>query len=570
MANAGAAAHATGAAFTGPKRAQAEALRTFRPGSPDEERPMARPGRFGAVACLCALALCACGGGGGGGGRTPVSNIAPVFTSATSATVPENTGGAFYTATASDADGNALTFSLAGGVDRDRFRITSGGALAFVSPPDFELPTDSNRDNVYQVDLAVSDGRASATLSLAVAVTDVAEVSAFRVRRVAAGLNQPAFLAPVPGGTGRVFVTELGGRVLVLTPATGAIAATPFLDLTGQLSTDGERGLLGFATAPDFIASGTFYVFVTVLDGTIEVRRYRTFAGDREHADPATADAILRVAHPRSNHNGGWIGFGPDNLLYIAIGDGGGSGDPDNNGQNPGTLLGKILRIDPARDDFPTDPARDYGIPAANPFASGGGAPEVLAYGLRNPFRNSFDPATGNLWIGDVGQSAVEELDLLRPGDAGANFGWPILEGTQPFRGGATAGLTPPIAEYLHGTGTRQGNTVIGGYVYRGAVQQLQGQYVFADFITPNVWTIPIARAAVGTTLPSSEFTVRNADFAPNAGSFTNIASFGVDEANNLYLIDLDGEIFAIEPMPAASPAALERTVRRFREPWGR
>lgn len=528
---------------------------------------MVRSGRSRAVAvCLCTLALCACGGGGGGGGRMPSSNRPPVFTSAASVTVPENTAGAFYTATASDADGNALTFSLAGGVDRDRFRITTGGALSFASPPDFELPADNNRDNVYQVDLAVSDGRASATRSLSVAVTDVAEAPAFRVRRIAAGFNQPAFLAPVPDGTGRVFVTELGGRILVLTAATGAVAATPFLDLSGQLSTDGERGLLGFATAPDFISSGTFYVFVTAPDGTIEVRRYRTFAGDRERADPSTGDAILRVAHPRSNHNGGWIGFGPDNFLHIAIGDGGGSGDPDNNGQNPNTLLGKILRIDPARDDFPADPARDYGIPAANPFAGGGGAPEVLAYGLRNPFRNSFDPATGNLWIGDVGQNAVEEVDLLRPGDAGANFGWPILEGTQPFRGGSTAGLTPPVAEYLHGTGPRQGNTVIGGYVYRGAVQTLRGLYVFADFITPNVWTIPIPRLAPGTTLPSSEFTVRNADFAPNAGSFTNIASFGVDEADNLYLIDLDGEIFAIEPMPVAVPAAGERMLRRFRE----
>ncbi|GAB3088960.1 hypothetical protein GCM10027159_00890 [Lysobacter terrae] len=487
-----------------------------------------------------------------------------MFTSASAATVPENSAGAFYTATATDPDGNALTFSIAGGVDRDQFRITAAGLLSFASPPDFEQPADSNRDNVYQVDLSVSDGRASVTLALAVAVTDVTESSVYHVRRVVAGLNQPAFLAPVPDGSGRVFVTELAGRILILTPSTGAVAVTPFLDLSGQLSTDGERGLLGFATAPDFGSSGTFYVFVTIPGGTIEVRRYRTFAGDRNRADPATGDAILRVAHPRNNHNGGWIAFGPDNLLYIAIGDGGGGGDPDNNGQNTNTLLGKILRVDPSRDDFPTDAARDYGIPSANPFVSGGGAPEVFAYGLRNPFRNSFDPATGNLWIGDVGQDAVEEIDLLRPGDGGANFGWPILEGTAVFRGGSTAGLTPPVAEYLHGIGTRQGDTVIGGYVYRGGIQQLRGLYLFADFINPNVWSIPVSQVALGTTLPASQFTVRNADFVPNVGAFTNIASFGVDEAGNVYLLDLDGEIFVIEPLPMPVPMATARALERI------
>lgn len=523
----------------------------------------------GCAAVLLVLALGGCGGGRGGGrGQTspapPAQNRPPVFTSIATATVRENTAGVFYTASATDPDGNALTFSLAGGVDRDRFRITTSGALSFAAPPDFESPADNNRDNVYQVILAVTDGQVTVAQGVSVAVTDVAEVP-FRVRRVVAGLNEPAFLAPVPDGSGRVFVTELNGRILVLSPATGAVAATPFLDLTGQLSTDDERGLLGFATAPDFRTSGTFYVFVTIPDGTIEVRRYRTFSNNRERADPTTGDAILRVPHPRSNHNGGWIGFDAAGLLHIAIGDGGGSGDPDNNGQNRSTLLGKILRIDPGRDDFPGDAARDYGIPSDNPFAGGGGAPEVLAYGLRNPFRNSFDPATGNLWIADVGQNAVEEVDLLRPQDVGANFGWPILEGTRPFRGGSTIGLTPPIAEYFHGTGTRQGDTVIGGYVYRGPIEQLQGLYVFADFITPNVWTIAVARVVQGTTLPSAEFTVRNVDFAPNVGRFDNIASFGVDERGNLYLIDLDGEIFVIEPVPAVAATRTERWWRDLR-----
>lgn len=472
------------------------------------------------------------------------SNRAPAFTSAATASVAENTAGTFYVAAATDPDGDTLTFSLVGGADQALFRVTAAGALSFAAPPDFEAPADANRDNVYRVDVAVSDGKLSTTLALAVTVTDVAESTAFRVRRVATGFDTPVFLAPVPDGSGRVFVVELTGRIKILSPASGAVAATPFLDVSGLISLSGERGLLGFATAPDFGSSGVFYIFIAIADGTLEIRRYSTLAGNRDRADPATGDAILRIAHPDAFHNGGWLGFGTDNFLYIATGDGGGFDAP----QDRNALLGKILRIDPSRDDFPNDAARDYAIPAGNPFAGGGGAPEVLVWGLRNPFRNSIDPVTGYLWIGDVGESEIEEVDLWRPADGGLNFGWPILEGTQLFRGGSTTGLTPPVLQYAHGSGTRQGNTVIGGRVYRGPVQPLRELYVFADFIVPNVWTVPLSRMTQGTTLPSSEFTVRNADFAPDVGSFSKLVSFGEDQAGNLYLVDIDGEIFAIEP----------------------
>ncbi|HZX76639.1 PQQ-dependent sugar dehydrogenase [Lysobacter sp.] len=499
--------------------------------------------------------LAACGGGGGDDDSPdPIpgapTNRPPVFTSPTSATVPEATAGVFYTAVATDPDGSAVTYSLSGGADQARFRITSSGALSFFSPPDFETPADANADNIYLVTITASDGSQTTALNLTVTVTDVTGAP-LRVRRVATGMDFPLFLAPVPDTTGRVFVVERAGRIRILNPATGAIAATPFLDIVGQVSTDGERGLLGFATAPDFATSGRFYVFLTVADGTIEVRRYLTQTANRDIADPASSDVILRVPHPRSNHNGGWIGFGPDGLLYIAIGDGGGTGDPDNNGQNTGTLLGKILRIDPATDAFPADNNRDYAIPASNPFATSGGAPEVWVYGLRNPFRNSFDPLTGNLYIGDVGQGAVEEIDLVRPGDGGANFGWPIMEGTQPYRGGPTAGLTPPVAEYRHGTGAREGESVTGGHVYRGPLESLRGEYVFADFVNPNVWSIASSRLLPNATFPSSEFRIRT-DFAPNAGTIDNVVSFGVDTANNLYIVDFDGDVFIIEPTPGA------------------
>jgi len=509
-----------------------------------------RPSSRFALAILLAATLASCGGGGNGGGSPPppMGNQAPAFTSATSVTVAENTSGPVYTATATDPDGDPLTFAIAGGADAARFTLSSGGVIAFAAPPDFEAPADADRDNVYRLQLSVSDGRGgSATLDLAITVTNQA-AGAFRVRRVGTGFVQPLYVTGIPDNSNRVLVVEQAGRIRILDPATGAIAPTAFLDLRGTISTDGERGLLGLALARDFATSGTFYVYLTNPTGAIELRRYRTLAGNRDQADPATADLLLTFPHPLSNHTGGWIDFGPDGFLYVASGDGGGGGDPNNNAQNTGVLYGKMLRIDVAGDAFPADPARDYAIPSTNPFASGGGAPEVYAYGLRNPFRNSFDPATGNLFIGDVGQGAVEEIDLVPPNRPGLNFGWARLEGTRSFTGIPPANATPPVTEYLHGTGPLEGNSVTGGYVYRGPVEALQGLYIFGDFVRGRLWSVPASSLVFGQTLPSSAFTVRNTDFTPNAGAIGNVASFGEDQRRNLYIVDYDGEIFVIEP----------------------
>ena len=499
------------------------------------------------------LGLPACGGDGGAGGAgggtqpPPTMNRPPAFTSAASVNVPENSVGTIYTAVATDPDGNAITYSLSGGADRGAFAITGTGALSFVLPPDFDAPTDADQNNIYLVQIAASDGVTSATLDLAVTVTN-AGPDAFHVTRVAVGFASPLYLTAVPDGSGRVFVVERAGRIRILTPSTGAVAATPFLDVSAQTTTDGERGLLGFAPAPDFTTSGTFYIYMTNSAGQIEIRRYRTLGGNRDQADPATADAILTIDHPvNSNHNGGWLAFGPDGLLYMGVGDGGGGGDPPNNAQNLNVLLGKILRIDPSSDAFPADPARDYAIPPSNPFAAAGGRPEIWAYGLRNPFRNNFDTVTGNLWIGDVGQDAREEIDLLRPTDGGANLGWRIMEGSAVFAGPTIPGLTPPVAEYLHGNGARQGNTVTGGLVYRGPIESLNGHYIFADFIDGNIWSIPIAQVAPGSTLGSERFVLRRAQFTPNAGAIANPVCFGFDQAGNVYIVDFGGSIFRID-----------------------
>jgi hypothetical protein len=479
----------------------------------------------------------------------PPANAPPVFTSAATANVTSGASGTVYNAQATDPNNDPLSYSISGGADQALLQVRAGGALSFKTPPNAGTPTDQDGNNVYLVQLRVSDGQAAATLDLALTV--VATATGFRVRRVATGFNQPVFLAALPGSD-RVFVVERGGLIRLLDPATGAVAATPFLDVRNQISTDGERGLLGFATALNYQTSGAFFVFLTNPQGTIEIRRYLRSAGNPDVADASSGDVILAIPHPGfSNHNGGWIGIGPDSLLYIATGDGGGGGDPDNNAQNPNSLLGKILRIDPAGDDFPADPNRDYRIPAANPFAGGGGAREVIALGLRNPFRASFDEAA--LYIGDVGQNAVEEIDLMSIDGFDTlpvNFGWPILEGTRAFRGGSSAGLRPPVAEYSHGTGTLNGNTVTGGVVYRGPIASLRGSYVFADFIRPRVWSVPRMAFSFDATLQASAFTDRLQSFAPNAGAYNNIVSFGTDRNQNLFIIDFDGDIFVLEQAP--------------------
>ena len=488
----------------------------------------------------------ACGGGGGSGGGS-AGNAAPTFTSPAMASVAENSTGTVYTATATDADGNSLTFSISGGADGALLQITGAGGLSFRAAPDFEAPADVNRDNVYEVTLAASDGVATTALALRITVTDQTG-GTFVVRRVGTGFAAPLFVTAMADTSGRMLAVERAGRIRLLDPATGAIGATPFLDITGQVSTDGERGLLAVALAPDYPTSGRAYVYLTAAGGAIQLRRYTSSAGNRDVLDAASGDVLLTIPHPRTNHNGGWLGFGRDGLLYTATGDGGGGNDPDGSGQNRNTLLGKMLRLDVSRDDFPGDPNRDYGIPATNPFAGGGGAGEVWLYGLRNPFRNSFDRATGELWIGDVGQGAVEEIDRVLITQGGLNLGWPLFEGTQPLLGTDPAGLTMPVAQYGHGSGPLQGNSVTGGFVYRGPVEALQGLYVFADFISNNIWTVPIAGLAPGTTTPSSAFTNRNAAFTPNVGSLTGVVGFGEDQAGNLYIVSIGGSVFAILP----------------------
>lgn len=313
------------------------------------------------------------------------------------------------------------------------------------------------------------------------------QVSSIAATRVTAGLDQPLFVGAPPGDYDRLFIVEKTGHIKILNLATGQVLSTPFLDVSSQIATASESGLLGLAFDPDFTHNGRFYVDLVNTSGDTEVRRYQVSATDPNKADAATATPVIQIDQPSGlfNHKGGWLGFGPDGDLYVSLGDGGGAGDPSGNGQNIDSLLGKILRLNVSGDDFPADPARNYAIPADNPFVSKPGADEIYAFGLRNPWRPSFDDGLGTFYIADVGQNKWEEIDI---GQAGANYGWNVIEGPEQFAGGPLTGgsAVPPIYTYNHSVG----QSITGGYVYRGPSDGLQGSYFFADFVADKIFTL--------------------------------------------------------------------------------
>ena len=372
-----------------------------------------------------------------------------------------------------------------------------------------------------------------------------------RTERVAAGLDSPLYVTAPPGDFDRLFIVEKTGAIRILDLNTGSVLAAPFLDLPGaNLTTDSERGLLGLAFHPDYATNGLFYVNFTDVDGDTVIRRYQVSSGDPNVADSGTAITLLTFDQPFANHNGGWMDFGPDGFLYISSGDGGSGNDPDNRAQDINDLLGKILRIDVNGDAFPADPNRNYAIPADNPFVGTAGLDEIWAYGLRNPWRPSFDALTGDFYIADVGQSAREEVNFQNADSPGGeNYGWRLREGTiaTPGVGGPPPpGAIEPVYDYAHGTGLFQGRSVTGGYVYRGPIEDLQGQYIFGDFISSQIWSIEVDRSS-GTLVPGSLMSLTQ-EFTPDVGSIGLISSFGEDAAGNLYVVDFGGEIFRVVP----------------------
>ncbi len=299
------------------------------------------------------------------------------------------------------------------------------------------------------------------------------------------GLTAPVGIEVPNDGTGRMFVLEQAGRIRII--QNGTLVPTPFLDVSSKVESGGEKGLLGLAFHPSFSSNGRFFVYYTqrVSQQLRSVfSEYAISTSDRNQADASSERTFLVVNQPFDNHNGGQLAFGPDGFLYIGLGDGGNEGDPQRNGQNLQTLLGKILRIDV---DGAFAPGKQYAIPADNPFAPPNGLPEIWAYGLRNPWRFSFDRMSGTLFAADVGQDSFEEVDIITKS---GNFGWNTMEASHCYPSGNSCnstGLILPIMEYPHNASG--GEAIIGGFVYRGsAIAGLAGDYVFGDLYSGHVW----------------------------------------------------------------------------------
>jgi glucose/arabinose dehydrogenase len=352
------------------------------------------------------------------------------------------------------------------------------------------------------------------------------------VRLVEIGrFDQPLFVTEPPGARDELYVVEQCGRVIRVVD--GEPDPGPFLDLSGEVSCGGERGLLSIAFAPDYGRSGRLYVDYTDTEGDTRVVEYRRTAEDRGAADPASARLVLSQDQPFPNHNGGLLLFGPDELLYVGLGDGGSAGDPQRNGQDLSTLLAKILRIDPRGTG-----SAPYSVPGSNPFVDTEGAlGEIYAYGLRNPWRFSFDRATEALWIGDVGQDSLEEVDSVVSSEAsGANFGWSAYEGDERFNADQEApGHVPPV--FTYSTAAGENCSITGGYVVRDArLKSLYGRYLYGDFCAGELRSFSARPGRTAT------------DDRPLGLTVPSLSSFGEDGAGRIYATSLEGPVYRLDP----------------------
>ncbi len=337
--------------------------------------------------------------------------------------------------------------------------------------------------------------------------------------------SEPTYLTGPPGDPSRVFVLQRSGQVMLL--LNGHKQVKPFLDISGSTRSGGEQGLLGMAFPADYAKAGLFYLDYTISNNDIKIVQYRRSAGDANTADPSSARTVLTIDHHAyTNHNGGQLAFGREGDLYVGVGDGGSEGDPHGNGQNADTLLAKILRIAPR-------PGGGYTIPAGNPFAGQvGKRPEIWAYGLRNPWRFSFDRATGDMIIGDVGQDREEELDFAAAGTgAGANYGWNVWEGDRRYHPGRAPGAIFPVLTASHSNGYC---AIIGGYVVRDkALASLYGRYLFGDYCRPKIESVKLARGRATGLLETGL-------------EISGISSFGQDASGHIYIVSLNGAVYRL------------------------
>jgi glucose/arabinose dehydrogenase len=464
--------------------------------------------RPAAAAALC-LALTACGGGGD---------------------------------STSDASGLAITIAgLPAGADADiqvtgpsgfNRSVIAAQTLSNVPPGTYTVTAGTvvNGFNVYtprvptQVITVNSGGSASAAIAY-----DTNGTLRLGLQALSVTVTAPTFLTAPPGDA-RLFVLERAGIIRLI--KNGTLVTTPVLDISGRVSTDGERGLLSMAFDPQFATNGFFYVYFTERNtGSVLVERFQIPSTTPDVATNAPL-RILTVSHSSfNNHNGGHLAFGTDGFLYVSIGDGGGAGDPANNGQNLNTLLGKMLRLDVANASL----SEPYAIPFGNPFAGQSGRrAEIWAYGLRNPWRYGFDTSRGLLYIADVGQDTREEVDVAATTAAGLNYGWNIMEGTACFTSASCQmqGLILPVLEYLHGTNIC---SIIGGFVYRGsAIPELRGRFFYSDLCGGFLRSF---RFGGGVAAEQIDWAI---------GNFGQVVSFGEDAAGEMYMITAANIIYRI------------------------
>ena len=356
---------------------------------------------------------------------------------------------------------------------------------------------------------------------------------------LATGFNQPVWASCPKGATKHLWVVEKKGKIVTLNKQTGE--KSDFLDISKLIKIKmNEQGLLGLAFPDDYLESGHLYVYYTNHLGNSEICRFTAHGPNKMQCESNTRELILSIKQSARNHNGGWIGFGPDGYLYIATGDGGSGNDPKNHGQDLSTHLGKILRIDISTPE-------GYKIPKDNPFIDQEGAkPEIYAYGLRNPWRCSWDRKTKDFYIADVGQNHWEELNYIPANQgAGANFGWRLREGMRPTPKNNVGGSRPessvdPVYTYKHGNKANEGISVTGGYVYRGPIESLQGKYFFADYCNPRIWSIEVID---GKACHFKDWTEQ---LKSPQGVISQIASFGEDHDGNLLIISISGSIYQL------------------------
>ncbi len=421
------------------------------------------------------------------------------------------------TATALDHAGTVLDgrlFEWSSG-DMARASVSQTGMVSGLTPGEVEIR-------------ATAEGITGALLITVVLDTPPPPPpSGFGLQQIASGLSFPTYLTSPPADD-RLFIVEKGGTIRLIKG--GALVEAPFLDITSQVSTGGEQGLLGLAFTPDYATSGRFVVHYTDVNGDTRVSAFRV-STDPDRADPTSETTLLAVDQPHVNHNGGQILFGPDGFLYIGLGDGGSQGDPNGRGQSLDDLFGSILRID-------VSSGTSYAIPPDNPFVGMAPArPEIWSYGLRNPWRFNFDRATGDLYIADVGQENWEEVNhgpVDEGGGRAVNYGWSIMEASHCYQAADCdrTGLTLPVVEYGHD----QGCSITGGYVYRGeAVPALRGHYLYADFCRGWVRSFEAANPAAGMDRPT---------LVPGG----NVTSFGEDAFGELYILTADGRVSKIVP----------------------